>query len=103
MKTLLATVLGLALVTTTSPAVAYLVAVPTSIAARTAADDTDLEAALQSAIDDVLSHAIGFSPSFVVVQSARVVGDRIYILLLIGDGDGEEMMRKLADQDYALQ
>ena len=40
---------------------------------------------------DVLHHAIAFTPILVTLQTARVVGDRIYILLLIADGEGEEM------------
>ena len=95
MKTLLATILGLALVTFASPAAAYVVAIPTSISAESVADDTDLTAALRSAIDDVLSHAVAFSPTFVTVQTARLVGDRVYILLLIGDAEGEQTMKTM--------
>ena len=46
---------------------------------------------------DVLSHAIAFSPTFVTVQTARVIGDRVYILLLIGDSEGEKLLKKLSD------
>ena len=60
------------------------------------ADDDDLKAAIRSAVDDVLSHAIAFSPTFVTVQTARVIGGRVYILLLIGDADGERMLEKLS-------
>ena len=95
MKTLLATLFGLALVTAASPAAAYVVAIPTSISATSVDDDTDLTAALRSAIDDVLSHAVAFSPTFVTVQTARLVGDRVYILLLIGDADGEETIKTM--------
>ncbi len=35
------------------------------------------------------------------VQSARVVADRIYILLLIADGDGEETMKKFSIEEPA--
>jgi hypothetical protein len=35
----------------------------------------------------------------VTLQTARLVGDRIYILLLIADGEGEEMMKKLSAED----
>ena len=45
----------------------------------------------------MLSHAIAFSPTFVTVQTARVVGDRVYILLLIGDSEGEKLLKKLSD------
>jgi cytochrome c biogenesis protein CcdA len=95
MKTLLATILGLALVTAASPAAAYVVAIPTSISANSVDDDTELTAALRSAVDDVLSHAVAFSPTFVTVQTARLVGDRIYILLLIGDAEGEQTIKTM--------
>ena len=101
MKTLLATIFGLALVTAASPAAAYVVAIPTSISAKSIADDTDLTAALRSAIDDVLSHAVAFSPTFVTVQTARLVGDRVYILLLIGDADGEETIKTMMSSSHA--
>jgi cytochrome c biogenesis protein CcdA len=101
MKTLIATIFGLALVTAASPAAAYVVAVPTSISAKSIADDTDLTAALRSAIDDVLSHAVAFSPTFVTVQTARLVGDRVYILLLIGDADGEETIKTMMSSSHA--
>jgi hypothetical protein len=86
----------LAFVTYAAPAAAYVVAVPTSVAASTLADDDDLKAAITSAVDDVLSHAIAFSPTFVTVQTARVIEGRVYILLLIGDDDGEKMLEKLS-------
>ena len=43
----------------------------------------------------MLHHAIGLVPTVVTVQHARVLGDRIYILLLIADDDGEETMERL--------
>jgi len=96
MKTLVATILTLALLATAHTASAYVVAVTTSIPAGSVEDDADLKAALRSALDDVLRHAIAFSPTFVTVQAVRIVGDRLYILLLIGDGDGEATMRALS-------
>ena len=96
MKTLIAVIIGLALITTAYPAVAYVVAVTTSIPAQKVADDDDLDAALKSAVDDILQHAIAFSPTFVTVQSARVVGGRVYILLLIGDDEGMATLKELS-------
>ena len=43
----------------------------------------------------MLRNAIAFSATFVTVLKAWVE-DRIYILLLIGDSEGEEMMKKLS-------
>ena len=96
LKTLLTTLLALSFVTWATPATAYVVQITTSIPV---ASDTQLEAALNLAIDDILQHAIAFAPTAVTVRDARVVGDRIYILLLIADGDGEETMRQLIDAD----
>jgi len=98
MKTQLATFLSLAIVVVANPASAYVVAITTSIPATSVADDTDLETALSSAIDDVLRNAIAFSATFVTVLKAWVVEDRVYVLLLIGDREGEEMMKKLSGE-----
>jgi len=101
MKSLLVVILGLVVVGLAHPAAAYVVEVTTSIPTASAADNTQLKDALESAIDDVLHHAIAFTPTVVTLRSARVVGDRIYILLLIADGDGEEMMKQLSVEGLA--
>src|SRR5712664_158487 len=103
MKTLVAGIIGLTLVALACPASAYVIEITTSIAAASAVDDGQLKAALESAIDDVLQHAIAFSPTVLVVQNARLVGDRIYILLLIADGDGEEMIKRLSAEEPGLR
>src|SRR2546425_7271835 len=95
MKGLLATIIGVAIVAFANPGVAYVVEVATSIPATSAEDDARLKHAVESAIDDVLHHASGFVPTVVTVQNARVLGDQIYILLLIADDDGEETMKRL--------
>ena len=98
MKTMLAaTLIVLATLTSATSAAAYVVAVPTSFPVDAIDDDHELDAAIDSAVDDVLSHAIAFAPTFVTVQNARVVGDRVYILLLIGDSEGEKLLKKLSD------
>jgi len=35
------------------------------------------------------------------VRDARIVGDRIYILLLLADRDGEETMNRLSSEERA--
>ena len=99
MKSLLVVIIGLVLVGSAHPAAAYVVAITTSIPTASVADNAQLKDALESAIDDVLHHAIAFTPTVVTLQSARVVGDRIYIRLLIADGDGEELMKQLSGGD----
>jgi len=96
MKSLLATIIGLAMAVFANPATAYVVEITTSIPVTSVGDDTQLRHAVESAIDDVLNHAIGFVPTVVRVQNARIFGDRIYILLLIADDDGEETMKRFS-------
>lgn len=99
MKTLWAAIIGLAITALADPATAYVVQVTTSIPTANAADDAQLKNAFESAINDVLNDAIAFAPTVVTVQNARVIGDRIYILLLIADEDGEKTMERLSAED----
>ena len=101
MKSLLAAIIGLVLAVFANPASAYVVEITTSIPIASAVDNAQLKDALKSAIDDVLHHAIAFTPTVVTLQSARVIGDRIYILLLIADGEGEETMKQLSVEEPA--
>ena len=91
-KTLIAALIALALTTLTTPALAYVVQITTSIDLAKVADKAQLRQAIESAVDDVLTNAITFSPTLVTLENARVVGDRMYILLLIADAAGEEML-----------
>ena len=96
MRTLLAMLIGVVTIQVATAASAYVVAVPTSFSIQNVSKTAELEAALESAVDDVVSHAIAFSPTFITVQNARVVGDRMFILLLIGDHEGEQMLQTLS-------
>jgi len=98
LKTLLTTLILLSPAVWTKPAAAYVVQITTSIPVA-GGDDAQLKDALSAAIDDILEHAIAFVPTVVEVRDARVVGDRIYILLLIADDDGEDTMKTLGDAD----
>jgi hypothetical protein len=95
MKSFVAAVVGLTLMALATPAMAYVVQVTASIDLTDVADKAQLGRALQSAVDDVLKNAITFSPTVVTVQNARVVGDRMYILLLIADADGEKTLEAI--------
>jgi hypothetical protein len=52
-------------------------------------------------VDDILKNAIGFTPTVVTLQSARRVGDRIYMLFVITDKDSEEMIEALSSETSA--
>ena len=101
MRSLVATIIGLTVAVLANPAAAYVVEVTTSIPIASAEDKEQLRDALSSAIDDVLDHAIAFTPTVVTLRSARIVGDQIYIVLLIADGDGEEAMKRLSTEEPA--
>ena len=82
-------ILGLALLTTASPAAAYIIEALTSISADAAADKTTLEAAIRAAVDDIATHAVAFTPTVVSLREAKLVGDRIYLFVLLADAAGE--------------
>jgi len=99
MKPIVTTLIVLAVTAFATTASAHVVEVTTSIPAAHAADDTDLREAVESAIDDALHHTIGFTPTAVTLQNARRVGDRIYLMFLIIDRDGEDLIKQLASDE----
>ena len=102
MKSVLAAIIGLVLLGSAHPASAYLVAVATSFDTAGIEDKAGLEAAIDGAIDNVLSGAIAFAPTFVKLQNSRIVGDRVYIVLLIADREGEELLKSLSGEGEEL-
>ena len=79
--------LGLVLVSGV-PASAYLVEVTTSVALDDTEDRYEIQSAIRGAVDDVLRDAIAFTPTLVVLTHAAIVGDRLYVRLLLADQDG---------------
>jgi hypothetical protein len=78
-----------------SPAAAFLVEVTTSIAVTGTEDRGQLQNALMTAVDDVLKEAIAFTPTLIVLTHAALVGDRLYVRLLVADSDGERTFDEL--------
>jgi signal transduction histidine kinase len=101
MKTPLAVVIALVIAASANSAPAYVVEVAASIPVPNAEDSAQLDDALRSVVDDILKNAIGFTPTVVTLQSARRVGDRIYLLFVIADKDGEEMIEALPSETSA--
>jgi hypothetical protein len=95
LRNLVAGTVGLTVVAFAQPATAYVVEIMTSIPTTHRDDEAQLRQAFESAIVDVLTHAIRFNPTVLTVRSVRIVGDRIYILLLVVDEDGEATMKRL--------
>jgi hypothetical protein len=99
MKSLIAAVFGLAVAGSATAATAYVAEVTTTIpmtSVATAQNTTELGAVVQSAIQDVLDHAIAFTPTVVVLEGATIAGDLLYIRLLIADEDGRSALDALA-------
>jgi hypothetical protein len=98
MKTLSAVVAGLAIALSAQVAGAYVVQIVTTapVAPGTRVEDTSqLGEVTVSAIRDVLSHAIAFTPTVVRIEDARIIGERLYLVLLIADADGEVTIEDL--------
>ncbi len=83
------------------PAHAHIVQATTSLSLTDVdvGDKAQLEQALQSAVDEVLSDVIAFTPSLVTLTDAEVVGERLYVRLLIADEAGERMLHDLNQGD----
>jgi hypothetical protein len=82
-------ILGLALLATARPAGAYVIEALTSISADEAGDKETLEKAILAAVDDLATHAVAFVPTVVSLREAKLVGDRIYLFVLLADAEGE--------------
>jgi len=90
----LAAALGFLLLTA-SPAAAYLVEVTTSVAVTGEENRDELQSALMTAVDGVLKDAIAFTPTLIVLTHATIVGDRLYVRLLVADSEGERTFDEL--------
>jgi hypothetical protein len=81
--------LGMTVLCTASPAAAYVIEALTSISADQATDKETLEQAIRTAVDDVAAHAVAFTPTVVLLRDAKLIGDRIYLFVLLADEAGE--------------
>ena len=94
MKTLVAVAIALALAASAHVASAYVAVVGTDIPIPSAPDaerSARLEAVIWAAIRDVLEHAVAFTPTVVTIEDARVVGDRLHLLIFLSDEAGESV------------
>ena len=95
MKLSLTSLLVVATVAFATAASAHVVMVTTSIPAAQASNEADLEHALALVVDDAVTHTVAFTPTKVSVQGVRQVGDQIYLMILVVDRDGEQLIRQL--------
>jgi len=89
MKGLVAGAAALVLAMIASPAMAYMAVITTSVPVANAADDAELRTAVASAVTDVLTRGIAFSPTIVTLEKATLVGNRLYLVLFVTDEDGD--------------
>ena len=95
MRTLLTALLGFALVALATPASAHVVEVTTSVSLEDVDDQEGLTAALHTAVNEALDGALAFKPTLVTLTRVNVIGERLYVRLLVADAEGEEMLRDL--------
>ena len=84
-----------------APAAAFVVEVTTSVNVDDAEDGSQLKTALQSAVDTVLSEAIAFKPTMIVLTHAVVRGNRLYVRMVLADEDGERTFNDLGQEPDA--
>jgi hypothetical protein len=89
---------GLALLAVAAPAPAYVVEAVTTISAAEGEDRTRLDGAIQAAIDDVAAHALAFTPTLVALLDAKLIGDRIFLYVLLADRQGEQTIKVLLNE-----
>jgi hypothetical protein len=97
-KTSLMVGLGLATLVVAAPAPAYVVEAVTAISAAEGEDRTRLDGAIQAAIDDVATHAVAFTPTVVALLDAKLIGDRIFLFVLLADREGEQAIKVLLEE-----
>jgi hypothetical protein len=58
-----------------------------------------LEEVIWAALRDVLEHAVAFTPTVVPIEDARIVGDRLRLLIFLSDEGGGSVTRPPARDD----
>ena len=94
MKMLTAAIAALVIALMAQVAQAYAVQVVTTVPINTATsppDTSQLGDDVASAIRDVVRHVIAFSPTFVRIEDARIIGTQLYLVVLLADADGEAL------------
>jgi succinate dehydrogenase/fumarate reductase flavoprotein subunit len=92
---LVAGALMLGSVIAATPALAHVVEVTTALEMPDARDASAVKAALQAAVERIISETIAFKPTMVALTDARVMGEKLLVRLLIADADGERMLKDL--------
>jgi len=99
MKYLLAALMLVSMTLFGAPAWAHVVQATTSVSLTDIDPDDkpELEKALKSAVNEVIKTAIAFTPTLVALTDAQVIGERLYVRVLIADEDGERTLQELTN------
>lgn len=106
MKTLGTLVVALALALWAHAAHAHIVQVVTAVPMTAVAgvqDEAAVSAIIRSAIIDALLQAVAFTPTLVVIEDARVIGDHLYLRVLVADSEGETLMQEMENASAAVE
>jgi hypothetical protein len=101
MKYLLVALTFVSLALFGAPAWAHVVQATTSVSLTDidVNDKPELEKALKAAVNDMIREAIAFKPTLVALTDAQVVGERLYVRVLIADEEGERTLQELSQGD----
>jgi len=99
MKSLVAVLVAATVVCSATPSGAYIAHVSTSVAVADANDELAVKQAIQTAVDDLLSRGIGFTPTLVVLTRAILLDGRLYIRVLVADDEGARLFRDSGADD----
>jgi hypothetical protein len=83
------------------PAWAHVVQATTSVSLADidVNDKAEVEKALKAAVNDMIRDAIAFKPTLVALTDAQVIGERLYVRVLIADEEGERTLHELTQGD----
>ncbi len=101
MKYLLAALTLASVASFGAPAWAHVVQATTSVSLADVDvnDKPELEKVVKSAVNEVIREAIAFKPTLVALTDAQVIGDRLYVRVLIADEAGERTLQELTEGD----
>ena len=79
------------------PALAHVVEVTTALEMPDSQEPAAMKAALKEVVERILHETIAFEPTVVALTDARVMGEKLFVKLLIADAEGEAMLKDLQD------
>src|SRR5437667_11782038 len=101
MSTMLAALLGIALVAASAPAFAHVVEVTTAVSLADVEDQETLTAAIRAAVNEAMESAVGFKRTLIALTRANVIGEQPHARLLMADAAGAEVVRARAPDGAA--